>query len=118
MANSSESGMSTYAPPFSRPRLPAVNDTCPPGLSPGLRVMMLMAPPIELRPYSVPCGPRSTSTRWIFEVPVLADLAAEVHAVHVHADTRVGRDQVILQADAADERIGRGCVAGREFRDI
>jgi hypothetical protein len=29
----------------------------------GLRVMMLSAPAVELRPYSVPCGPYSTSMR-------------------------------------------------------
>ena len=69
--------------------------------------MMLIAPPIELRPYSVPC-----------EAPVLADLPPEVNAVHVNADARVGRDQVVLQADAADEGVRRGRLAGREPGDV
>ena len=48
------------------------------------------------------------------QVPVLSDLAPEVDAVDVDADAGVGGDEVILQADAADERVGGGGVAGRE----
>ena len=43
--------------------LPTVAVILPPNSPVGLRVMKLIAPPVELRPYSVPCGPRSTSTR-------------------------------------------------------
>ena len=35
----------------------------PSGSCVGLRVITLIAPPVVLRPYSVPCGPRSTSRR-------------------------------------------------------
>ena len=50
--------------------------------------------------------------------PVLTDLAAEVDAVHVHADARVGGDQVVLQADAADKGVHRRGVAGGKTGDI
>src|SRR3546814_20071041 len=46
-----------------RARVPSVKLARPSAFSPGWVVMMLIAPPIELRPYRVPCGPRSTSTR-------------------------------------------------------
>ena len=51
------------------------------------------------------------------EIPVLADLAAEIDAVHVHADAGVRGNQVILGADAADEGIRRGRVARGEGGD-
>ena len=52
------------------------------------------------------------------QVPVLSDLAPEVDAVDVDADAGVGGDEVILQADAADERVGGRGVAGREARHV
>ena len=53
----------------------------------------------------------------IGEIPVLSDLSTEIDAIHVDADTWVGRDQVILSTDAADKRIGRGRMSGGERRD-
>ena len=52
------------------------------------------------------------------EVPVLANLSSEVDTVDVDADARIGRNQVILQANAANKRIGRGCMPGRKLGDI
>ncbi len=54
----------------------------------------------------------------VCEAPVLAHLPAEVDAVHVYADARVGRNQVVLQADAADEGVGRRRMSSREAGDI
>ncbi len=47
------------------------------------------------------------------EVPVPAHLAAQVHAVHANPHARIRRDQMVLRADAPDERIrGRGMPGG------
>jgi hypothetical protein len=83
-----------------RPREPAVNETRPPSSSPGWRVMMLIAQHLD----ALDVG----------ETPVLTDLAPEVDAVQVDADARIGRDQVVLQADAADEGVHRRRMAGGE----
>jgi hypothetical protein len=56
-------GVSTVARRPHRLSLPAVPVILPPNSPEGFFVMKLTAPPVELRPYSVPCGPRNTSTR-------------------------------------------------------
>ena len=44
-------------------KLPTVRSVYPSNSSVGFREMNWIAPPVALRPNSVPCGPRSVSTR-------------------------------------------------------
>ena len=68
--------------------------------------MILIAPPIELRPYKVPLRPsKNLNALYIGEAPVLSDLASQVDTVDVDTDTRIRGDQVILQTNATQEHI-------------
>ena len=106
MANWSVSRMSVYTSPFSRPRLPAVNDILPPVLIARLARDDIDGATDRIAPVQ---GALRAAQHFhaldIGEIPVLADLAAEIDAIHIDTDARIRRDQVILQADAADERI-------------
>ena len=91
-------------------------------VSVGRLEMMLIAPPIELRPYSVPCGPRSTSMRSM-KIGRLAgfDVARGVEAVGVGRDAGIGAVVVGQAADAAQAHaVQRGRIgqARREIRQL
>jgi hypothetical protein len=57
------SGRSTATIELRRLNEPTSKFMRTPNSSAGARVVMLIAPPLVLRPNKVPCGPRSTSTR-------------------------------------------------------
>ena len=49
---------------------------------------------------------------------MLPHLTAQIHAIDVYPDPRIGSDQVILGANAPNEGIGRGGVPSGECGDI
>ena len=76
--------------------------TSPCQVSVGRFEITLIAPPIELRPYSVPCGPRSTSMRSVMNRALAGfDVARGVEAVGVRRDAGIGAVVVGEAADAA-----------------
>ena len=80
---------------------------------------MFTAPPMVLRPNSVPCGPRSTSTRCEVDgIHDAADRAAEINAVQIHRRARIAEDREIVLADAADEDCGVVCAAAQRRRAV
>jgi hypothetical protein len=59
----SVNGMSTDARIVRPPNEPTPTSAKPPNSAAGFFRITFTAPPVVLRPNSVPCGPRSTSTR-------------------------------------------------------
>ncbi len=101
----SVNGRSTAAVALRRLYSPSSSPERMPNSSPGARVVMLIAPPLVLRPNNVPCGPRRTSTRSTsVEVRLEEAVRRLPNAVDVDADTGHAADEELTAAAAAAAR--------------
>lgn len=71
-------------------------------------MVMVMAPPVALRPKSVPCGPRKTAPVHLDPVEQGGSRARVEGIIDVHGRGGIGVDLIIVCADPANADIGGG----------